>query len=73
MRTRAVAATARLGWNALGIAVFVVLVFPVYWMVSTAFKPDSGIISREADVGPAAPDARRTSRTRCASRTSGRT
>jgi N,N'-diacetylchitobiose transport system permease protein len=33
------------GWNAVGIAVSLVLVFPVYWMVSTAFKPDSGIIS----------------------------
>src|SRR5262249_24334792 len=33
------------GWNALGIAVSVVLAFPVYWMVSTAFKPDSGIIA----------------------------
>jgi N,N'-diacetylchitobiose transport system permease protein len=33
------------GWNALGIAVSLVLVFPVYWMVSTAFKPDSGIIA----------------------------
>jgi N,N'-diacetylchitobiose transport system permease protein len=33
------------GWNALGLAVSVVMIFPVYWMVSTAFKPDSGIIS----------------------------
>src|SRR5262249_25654550 len=33
------------GWNALGIAVTLVLVFPVYWMVSTAFKPDDGIIA----------------------------
>ncbi len=35
----------RWGWDLLGIALFVVLVFPVYWMISTAFKPDSGIIS----------------------------
>jgi N,N'-diacetylchitobiose transport system permease protein len=35
----------RFGWDALGVAVFVVMVFPVYWMVSTAFKPDTGIIS----------------------------
>jgi N,N'-diacetylchitobiose transport system permease protein len=35
----------RAGWNALGIAVAVVLVFPVYWMVATAFKPDSDIIA----------------------------
>jgi N,N'-diacetylchitobiose transport system permease protein len=33
------------GWNAVGIAVSLVLVFPVYWMVSTAFKQDSGIIA----------------------------
>jgi N,N'-diacetylchitobiose transport system permease protein len=28
----------RIGWNLLGLAVFGVMVFPVYWMVSTAFK-----------------------------------
>jgi len=33
------------GWNALGLAVFVVMVFPVYWMVTTAFKPVTEIIS----------------------------
>jgi N,N'-diacetylchitobiose transport system permease protein len=31
-------------WNTVGILVFVVMVFPVYWMVTTAFKPDSEII-----------------------------
>ena len=31
--------------NALGLLVFVVMVFPVYWMVSTAFKPGSQIFS----------------------------
>jgi N,N'-diacetylchitobiose transport system permease protein len=30
-------------WNAVGLAVFVVTVFPVYWMVTTAFKPDDQI------------------------------
>jgi len=35
----------QLGWNALGLAVSVVMVFPVFWMISTAFKPDSGIIA----------------------------
>jgi N,N'-diacetylchitobiose transport system permease protein len=35
----------RTGWNLLGIAVLVVLIFPVYWMVSTAFKPDTEITS----------------------------
>jgi N,N'-diacetylchitobiose transport system permease protein len=28
----------RVGWNALGLFVFAVMCFPVYWMVSTAFK-----------------------------------
>jgi N,N'-diacetylchitobiose transport system permease protein len=31
------------GWNFVGIAVLVVMVFPVYWMISTAFKPDDEI------------------------------
>jgi N,N'-diacetylchitobiose transport system permease protein len=35
----------RVAWNVTGLAVFVVLVFPVFWMVSTAFKPDTEIIS----------------------------
>jgi N,N'-diacetylchitobiose transport system permease protein len=33
----------RAAWNVLGLAVFVVVVFPVFWMVSTAFKPDTEI------------------------------
>jgi N,N'-diacetylchitobiose transport system permease protein len=33
----------RIGWNALGLAVFAVMVFPVYWMVATAFKPGRDI------------------------------
>jgi N,N'-diacetylchitobiose transport system permease protein len=32
-------------WNTLGLLVFVVMVFPVYWMISTAFKPDDQIVS----------------------------
>jgi N,N'-diacetylchitobiose transport system permease protein len=35
----------RAAWNLVGLAIFVVLVFPVYWMVSTAFKPDVEIVS----------------------------
>lgn len=35
----------RAGWNTIGIAVFVVLIFPVYWMVATAFKPTDEINS----------------------------
>jgi N,N'-diacetylchitobiose transport system permease protein len=33
------------GWNILGLAVFAVIVFPVFWMISTAFKPDDEINS----------------------------
>jgi N,N'-diacetylchitobiose transport system permease protein len=35
----------RAGWNLLGLLVFVVMVFPVYWMVSTAFKPAQDILT----------------------------
>ncbi len=33
------------GWNVLAIALFVVMVFPVFWMISTAFKPDDEVNS----------------------------
>ena len=33
------------GWNLLGIAIFVVMVFPVFWMISTAFKSNDEIVS----------------------------
>jgi N,N'-diacetylchitobiose transport system permease protein len=35
----------RLGWNALGLLLFAVMVFPVFWMVSTAFKTNDEIYS----------------------------
>ena len=35
----------QLGWDALGLGVFVVMIFPVFWMISTAFKPSDQIIS----------------------------
>jgi N,N'-diacetylchitobiose transport system permease protein len=35
----------RAGWNVVGVGVFLVMVFPVYWMISTAFKSDSQINS----------------------------
>lgn len=35
----------RLGWNALGLALFAVMVFPVFWMLSTAFKNNDQINS----------------------------
>ncbi len=45
----------RLGWNAVGIAVFVAMVFPVFWMISTAFKPDGEIYSVTPKWVPANP------------------
>jgi N,N'-diacetylchitobiose transport system permease protein len=33
------------GWDAVGMIVFVVMVFPVFWMISTAFKPSDEIVS----------------------------
>src|SRR5579864_7258614 len=36
----------RVLWNSLGLGLFVVMVFPVFWMLSTAFKPDDQINSR---------------------------
>jgi N,N'-diacetylchitobiose transport system permease protein len=32
-------------WNIVALAVFAVMVFPVFWMISTAFKPDQQIIA----------------------------
>ena len=37
----------RRAWDLVGLALFVVLVFPVFWMISTAFKPDDEISSVE--------------------------
>jgi N,N'-diacetylchitobiose transport system permease protein len=33
------------GWNLVGLVVLVVMVFPVYWMIATAFKPGQQILS----------------------------
>ena len=35
----------QVGWDTLGIAIFVVMVFPVFWMISTAFKPEDQVNS----------------------------
>jgi N,N'-diacetylchitobiose transport system permease protein len=37
--------TRQAGWDAIGLAVFVVIVFPVFWMISTAFKSNDQIVS----------------------------
>jgi ABC-type glycerol-3-phosphate transport system permease component len=33
------------GWNTVGLAVFAVMVFPVFWMISTALKSNEQIVS----------------------------
>ena len=43
------------GWNVLGLLVLAVMVFPVYWMVSTAFKPGRDILSYTPQWIPAHP------------------
>jgi ABC-type sugar transport system, permease component len=42
----------KLGWNALGLLVFVTLGFPVYWMVNTAFKPAKDAIDPDPHFFP---------------------
>ena len=46
---------ATLGWNALGLGVFAVMIFPVYWMVATAFKPGRDILSYSPNWVPTSP------------------
>lgn len=43
------------GWNVLGLLVFAVMVFPVYWMASTAFKPGYDILDYTPQWVPAHP------------------
>jgi N,N'-diacetylchitobiose transport system permease protein len=35
----------KLGWNLLALLVLIVMAFPVYWMVATAFKPGQKVLS----------------------------
>jgi N,N'-diacetylchitobiose transport system permease protein len=35
----------RAGWNVVGVVLFAIMAFPVFWMVSTSFKPDEEINS----------------------------
>jgi len=48
----------RAAWNLVGVALFVLMVFPVFWMVSTAFKPDDRINSFEPTWFPTSPTLR---------------
>ena len=45
----------KLGWNLLGLLVLVVMVFPVYWMIATAFKPGQQILSYTPQWFPTSP------------------
>jgi N,N'-diacetylchitobiose transport system permease protein len=54
-RPRARKRLRRAGWNALALLVLVVMVFPVYWMVATAFKPGHDILSYTPQWFPAHP------------------
>ncbi|MDT0434628.1 MULTISPECIES: carbohydrate ABC transporter permease [Streptomyces] len=42
----------KLGWNVLGLLVFVVAGFPVYWMLNTAFKPAKDAIDPDPSLLP---------------------
>ncbi|MCZ4120171.1 carbohydrate ABC transporter permease [Streptomyces sp. H39-S7] len=42
----------RAGWNVLGLLVFVVMGFPVYWMVITALRPSTEILSYHQKLWP---------------------
>ncbi len=42
-------------WDFVGLLVFAVMVFPVFWMVSTAFKPDDEIVSLDPTWVPVHP------------------
>ncbi|MEU6478368.1 carbohydrate ABC transporter permease [Streptomyces sp. NPDC047017] len=44
--------TSKLGWNLIGLLVFVVLGFPLYWMLNTAFKPAKDAIDPDPSLLP---------------------
>jgi N,N'-diacetylchitobiose transport system permease protein len=48
-------AVRKLGWNALALVVLLVMVFPVYWMVATAFKPGRDTLSYTPQFVPTHP------------------
>jgi N,N'-diacetylchitobiose transport system permease protein len=55
MRRRSRSRARQTAWNVVGIAVFAVMVFPVFWMISTAFKPDDQIVSLDPSWVPLHP------------------
>ena len=48
----------KLGWNALGLAIFAVMIFPVFWMISTSFKTTDQINSLKPTWFPGHPTLR---------------
>ncbi|MFD3584823.1 carbohydrate ABC transporter permease [Streptomyces sp. NPDC058683] len=52
MSTPTVRRGPRLGWNLVGLLVFVVVGFPVYWMLNTAFKPAKDAIDPDPSLLP---------------------
>ncbi|HEY4028319.1 MAG TPA: carbohydrate ABC transporter permease, partial [Candidatus Dormibacteraeota bacterium] len=46
-------ATRRLGYDVAGVLAFAVMIFPVYWMIATAFKPGRDILSFDPKLVPA--------------------
>lgn len=52
MSTVTVRGRSRLGWNLLGLLVFVTAGFPVYWMLNTAFKPAKDAIDPDPSLLP---------------------
>lgn len=43
----------RLGYDVIGLLAFAIMIFPVYWMVSTAFKPGRDILRFDPKLVPA--------------------
>jgi len=45
----------KLGWNLVALLVLVVMVFPVYWMVATSFKPGQKVLNYTPEWVPLSP------------------
>ncbi|MCX5171413.1 carbohydrate ABC transporter permease [Streptomyces antibioticus] len=52
MSTVSTPGRSKLGWNLVGLLVFVVAGFPVYWMLNTAFKPAKDAIDPDPSLLP---------------------
>src|SRR5215472_6403310 len=43
----------RLGYDLIGVIAFALMIFPIYWMIATAFKPGRDILSFDPKLVPA--------------------